>query len=239
MVDRVEKMCAQQYGQGQYGPPPQGTYSYGPAQTGPQAPGAQVPPPGANPMWYQNFYRIRKKVLTIGNKYWIEDASGRVIGFSKQKILRLKEDIRVYTDETMRYELFRIKQRQVVDLWGTFDIVDSQTNMLLGSVQRQALKSTFAWDEWTVLDAYGRPIGKIEEKAGLGLARKYVPGGALIPEKMTLKDLYGNPIADINQKFKIIGDIWELRCYSIPPYLDRRTLLGCLLLMGMIERQHK
>lgn len=44
-------------------------------------------------MWHQgDFYRIRKKVLTIGSKYWIEDSAGKVLGFCKQKLLRLKED---------------------------------------------------------------------------------------------------------------------------------------------------
>ncbi|MEW5759962.1 MAG: hypothetical protein AB1779_04280, partial [Candidatus Thermoplasmatota archaeon] len=47
--------------------------------------------PSSN-IWYQNFYRIRKKVLTIGNKYWIEDYNGAILGFSKQKLFKLKED---------------------------------------------------------------------------------------------------------------------------------------------------
>jgi uncharacterized protein YxjI len=41
----------------------------------------------------EDFYRIRKKVLTIGSKYWIEDSAGKVLGFCKQKLLRLKEEI--------------------------------------------------------------------------------------------------------------------------------------------------
>ncbi|UCF07560.1 MAG: hypothetical protein JSW28_07900 [Thermoplasmata archaeon] len=189
-------------------------------------------------IWFQNYYRIRKKVLTIWNKYWVEDANKKILGFSKQKMFKLKEDIRIYTDEKMTTELFRIKQQEILDIWGTFAVIDSQTNTILGYIKRKALMSTFAWDEWDVLDAYKRPIGGIHESAGRGLARKFVPGGALIPEKMTLV-LNNVPVAEINQSFKIIGDIWELKCLAVPDWFDRRVLVGGLLMMGMIERQHK
>jgi hypothetical protein len=203
----------------------------------------QQPQPGAyqgasGSIWFQNYYRIRKKVLTIWNKYWIEDHKGKMLGFSKQKMFKLKEDIRIYTDEKMTQELFMIKQQQIMDVWGTFAIIDSATNTTLGYIKRKGLMSTFAWDEWDVLDAYKRSIGGIHESAGRGLARKFVPGGRLIPEKMTLK-LNNVPVAEINQKFKIIGDIWELNCIAVPEWFDRRVLLGGLMLMGMLERKHK
>jgi uncharacterized protein YxjI len=189
-------------------------------------------------IWHQNHYRIRKKVLTIGNKYWIEDHNGNILGFSKQKLFRLKEDIRIYSDERMNYELFRIKQQQILDIWGTFAVVDSSTNFNLGYIKRKALKSAFVKDEWEVYDANNQLVGGIYESTGRGLARKYVPGGKLIPEKMTFQ-LQGKPVAKIDQKFKIIGDIWDLNCTNVPPEFDRRVLLSCLLLMGMIERARK
>ncbi|MDI6887216.1 MAG: hypothetical protein QMC98_01060 [Candidatus Thermoplasmatota archaeon] len=55
---------------------------------------------------------------------------------------------------------------------------------------------------------------------------------------MTL-ELQGRPVAEINQKFKIIGDIWEVNCRAVPPDFDRRVLIACMLLMAMIERKHK
>jgi hypothetical protein len=193
---------------------------------------------GAGAIWFQNYYRIRKKVLTVWNKYWIEDQNKNILGFSKQKMFKLKEDIRVYTDEKMQTELFQIRQQEILDIWGTFAVIDTNTNTILGYIRRKALKSSFLWDEWQVLDAHKRPVGGIEEQKGRGLARKFVPGGKLIPEKMTLT-LNNQPVAEINQSFKIIGDIWELKCMAVPQWFDRRVLLGGLLLMGMIERQHK
>lgn len=193
---------------------------------------------GYSSIWYQNHYRIRKKVLAIGNKYWIEDYNGNIIGFTKQKVFKLKEDIRIYTDESMTSELFRIMQEQILDVWGTFAIIDSQTNQAIGYIKRGFL-SEFGRDAWELQNINRIPFGRIFEKSlGRALARKYLPGGGLVPEKMTV-ELNNQPIAEVNQDFKIIGDIWDLNCVAVPPDLDRRVLLACIILMGCIERDRK
>jgi len=215
-------------------------------QTPPPAPMPQQPitPPqqtqqyGASNLWYQNFYRIRKKVLTVWNKYWLEDQNGAILGFCKQKLFKLKEDIRIYTDESESQELFRIKQEQIMDVWGNFAVIDSATNVKLGYVKRNII-SAFVKDTWELYTTSNQMVGKIEEKStGHALARKFMPGGGLIPEQMHLM-MDGQVLADINQDFKIIGDIWTMNCQMVPPNFDRRVLLACMLLMGMIERKHK
>jgi len=206
--------------------------------TEPPVPSQPVSIQPSTNIWQQNYYRIRKKTLTIGNKYWIEDSNSNILGFCKQKILKLKEDIRIYTDENMTEELFSIKQEQILDVWGTFAVIDSHSGTKLGYIKRDIV-SAFGKDTWEIYNMGDQLIGKISETSlGGALARKYMPGGALVPEKMTLK-LNGQPIAEINQQFKIIGDIWEMDCQRVPPDFDRRVLLSCILLMGTIERSRK
>ena len=192
----------------------------------------------AGGLWYQNFYRIRKKVLAIANQYWIEDAQGRQLGYSRQKILRIKENIRIFSDDSMTTELFRIQQEQIMDMWGTFAVIDSATNTCVGKLRRQAISSGFYVDEYLLLDANGQVVGRVAERGGRGLLRKYVPGGSLVPEQLVV-EFQGQPVAEIKQQFKIIGDLWEVDCSRIPPQFDRRVLLSAMLLMGMIERDRK
>ena len=194
--------------------------------------------PQANPLWYQNHYVVKKKALRIVDQYWIEDQNSTKLAFSKQKFWKIKEDIRVFTDESMAQELFRIKQAQIIDAWGKFDVFDSVTNEPLGYFRRKALRSGFVSDEWEIYNVYDEMIGRLAEGTGRGLARKYLPGGKLIPEKMTM-ELNGMPVVQINQRFKIIGDIWDIQCHSLPDQFDRRVLLAGVLLMAMIERQRK
>ncbi len=194
--------------------------------------------PQVNPLWYQNYYIIKKKALRIVDQYWIEDQRGTKLAYSKQKFWKIKEDIRIYNDESMAQELFRIKQAQIIDAWGKFDVIDSTTNTPLGYFRRKALMSAFISDEWEIYNNYDQMIGRLAEGTGRGLARKYVPFGGLIPEKITM-ELDGRPVVEINQRFKIIGDIWDIQCHSLPDQFDRRVLLAGVLLMAMIERQRK
>lgn len=210
------------------------------ARVGTSMSGPPTPPPSApgNPIWYQKFYRIRKKVVAITNQYWIEDAQGNSLGYSKQKLIRIKEDIRIFTDDSMSSELFRIKQEQVMDMWGTFAVIDSPTGAVVGKLRRQALSSGVYKDEYMLLDPYGQAVGRVAERAGRGLARKYVPLGNLVPEQLVV-EFNGQQVAEIKQQFKIIGDIWEVDCSRLPANFDRRTLIATMLLMGMIERDRK
>jgi len=187
-------------------------------------------------IWAQNHYRIRKKVLAFTNQYWIEDSQERTLGYAKQKAFKLKEDIRIFTDETMKTELFKIKQQEILDVRMTCAVTDSNTNQVLGYVKRKALSSMFSRSEWEILDPYRNLIGGIYEDKTSGGMRRWMPGGALLPIKSQLI-LNNYPVADINQQFKMIGDVWDINCILVPPYFDRRVLLACALLMGMIERQ--
>jgi len=191
-----------------------------------------------DPLWRQDHYVIKRKALRIVDQYWIEDQNGNKLAYSKQKFWRIKEDIRVFTDESMAQELFRIKQAQIIDVWGKFDVIDSDTNIPLGYFRRKALKSAFVSDEWEIYDMNNQMIGRLAEGTGRGLARKYIPGGKLIPEKVTM-ELNGKPVVQIEQRFKIVGDIWDVKCHSLPDQFDRRVLLAGVILMAMIERQRK
>ena len=188
-------------------------------------------------IWYQSFYRIRKKIVAIANQYWIEDQEGNSLGYTKQKLIRIKEDIRIYSDESMNTEVFRIKQEQIVDMWGTFAIIDSASDVCVGKLKRQAM-SQIGKDEYLLLDPTGQQIGRVAESSGRGLARKYMPMGGLVPEHVTV-EFYGQEVAQIKQLFKVLGDVWEVDCSRLPPQFDRRILLASMLIMGMVERDRK
>ena len=91
---------------------------------------------------FLNQYLIREKFLKIfGNKFHIVDEQNTLYGFCEQKRFRIKEDIRLYDDESKNNEWLVIKQRNLVDAWGGFDIFDPINNQHLGSVRRKFWKS--------------------------------------------------------------------------------------------------
>jgi hypothetical protein len=195
---------------------------------------AHIPSAPQEGLWHQDFYRVRRKILAVGNKYYIENRQGGLLGFSMKKLFRIKDDIRIFSDEGMVDELFRVQQENIVDDWGTWAVIDSKTGACIGKMKRRYL-SNFGVDEYALLGPNNVQLGRVVESSGRGLARKYLPIGGLIPEQVRVEYL-GRQVSEVKQQFQVIGDTWEVECQSLPQEFDRRTLLTTMLIMGMVER---
>ncbi len=185
-------------------------------------------------IWDNEVYIIKQKVLTIGRKYYIENGNGQGIGFCKQKMFKLKEDIRIFTDENMTGELLLIKQQQILDFSGTFAVTDTQTGQLVGYVGRKGLKSIIR-DTWKIFDTSSKEIATVEERSGLlAVLRRLSDIAKWIPKKYDMTH-NGSPIAEVVQRFQIIGDTWTV---TIDPNtnVDRRLILSAALMMDIIEQ---
>lgn len=125
-------------------------------------------------------FKIKEKVLSIGNKYIIEDEGGNLVGFCKQKILKMKEDIRIYKSKAMKKELFRIKQKNILDFSGTFEVIDSKTDETVGYLKRKGFKSMVK-DEWVLLDPDKRKLGRGGYGEFLHIGSDETPGVRLYP----------------------------------------------------------
>ena len=185
-----------------------------------------------SPVWNLSFYRIRIKVLAVARQFWIEDEDSNSLGYSRQKVLALKTAIQVYSDERMTQELFMVKQEQYALNWGIFDVFDSQTNVCLGRLRRKG-RSDFGSDQYSILNPAGQEIGTVKEGSRRGIARRYVPYANLAPERTTV-EMYGREVATINQRFKMIGNVWELNCTDLPREVDRRVLLAFMIVVATV-----
>jgi hypothetical protein len=67
-------------------------------------------------------YVIRRKVFKIfGAAFHVYDPQGGLVGYCKQKAFKLREDIRIYTDESCSTEFLTIKARSIIDFGSTYD----------------------------------------------------------------------------------------------------------------------
>ncbi|WP_019912050.1 hypothetical protein [Paenibacillus sp. HW567] len=178
-------------------------------------------------------YIIRKKVFSImGAKLHIYNSSEELVLYSQMKAFKLKEDIALYTDETMTKELLRIKARNVIDFSATYDVQDSETGEHLGSLRRKGLKSIVK-DEWVLLDSRDTEIGLIkEDSTAMALLRRFI---TLIPQKYNI-ELGNTTFPAFRQNFnpfvtKIIADFSEDR----KGLLDRRLGLAAGILLCAVE----
>jgi len=121
-------------------------------------------------------FTVRRKFFKLfGGAFQLLDESNAVIGYSRQKAFKLKEDIRVFTDEQMTVELLTIRARNIIDFSGTYDVCDPMSGgAALGSLRRKGWKSIVR-DEWLVFGADGSEIGLIrEDDGGLAILRRFI-----------------------------------------------------------------
>ena len=181
-------------------------------------------------------YMVRQKVLKLlGEEFHIysDDSMQQLIGYSKQKALKLKEDIRVYSDEQKSTELICIKARSIIDFGAGYDISDSQTGEAICSFKREGLKSLFK-DSWKVMDSSGNQIGTLGEDTGiLRLVRRFVPfASLLIPQEFVLSTGTGSIV--FTQKMNpLIHKMFVTNIQSSG--LDPRIVLAATMLLIAIE----
>lgn len=179
-------------------------------------------------------YTIRRKVLKLlGAAFHIYDAQGRVVGYCKQKALKLKEDIRIYTDESCGTQLLVIKARSVIDFSAVYDVTlpDGRS---IGSLRRKGMASTFLRDHWLVFNGEGRQIAELTEDGSfLAFARRYIDWVArLSPQKFTLtRTDGGGVIARYRQHFNMFVYRLSVAVEKDDPDLDDLMILtaGCLI----------
>lgn len=183
-------------------------------------------------------YTIRSKLLRFwGGAYHIYDERGELALYADMKRFRVREDIRLYSDESKATELLRITTQSILDIAGAYDVEDPVAGEQVGSLKRGGLSSTFLRDAWTILDTQGREIGRLEEESTLkGLVRRYVEVVTLfLPQRFQAR-MEGNLVARYSQRFNPF--ILKLDVdFSPDPsgQLDRRLGIAAGVLLAAIE----
>jgi hypothetical protein len=178
-------------------------------------------------------YTIRRKVLKLfGAAFHVYGPGGNVVAFCKQKAFKLKEDIRLYTDESCSTEMLVIKARSIIDFGATYDVT-LPTGESVGSLRRKGLASTFLRDSWLVFDGAGKQIAELKEDSGFwSFARRYIELVALfVPQQFRLITSDGREIANFRTHFNLFVYRLGIAIKADDPNLDDLVILaaGCLI----------
>ena len=181
-----------------------------------------------------NQYTLRRQVFALTGKFRVYDPAENLVLFSEQKMFRLREDIRVYSDETKSQEILTIQARSIIDFSAAYDVVDATTNEKVGVLRRKGWRSLLR-DEWEVLDSNDQLRGMLfEDSVGLALLRRLLLG-SLLPQNYDLT-LGETRVADLRQIFNPFR--YELTLdFNMDPTrtLDRRIGIAAGILLATIE----
>ena len=181
-----------------------------------------------------NQYLLKRQVFALTGKFRVYDPAENLVLFSEQKMFRLREDIRVYSDESKSQELLTIQARQIIDFSAAYDVMDATTGEKVGVLRRKGLASLLR-DEWEVLDANDQLRGLLfEDSMGLALLRRFLLG-SLLPQNYDIT--FGETrVADLRQRFNLFRYELDLD-FSMDPtrMLDRRLGLAAGILLATVE----
>ena len=203
---------------------------------------APAPPPktAAENKFQGNQFTVKQKIVSLGNKYYIYPGlkPGRKdpeIGFVQKKLLKLKEDIRIYSDSSKQIEIMRIKQEQIIDFSGSYQIIDSHSNQLIGILKRKGLKSMFK-DEWIIMNKNRQEIGLIKEQGGfMWFLRRFIL--KWLPMVYNI-EMGGQKLATIKEKTIALGDTYYLDLSAdVNNTIDRRLAIASTIMMDVGEHE--
>jgi len=127
-----------------------------------------VPP--VDPSQHDRFF-LSQRFRPMVNQYEVSTlgpdgkSAGEEICFVEQKRMKLKEDLRAFTDDSKTAEVFRIKANQVWDPRATYDVTDAAGRQVgkLGKVfGKSLLRST-----WRIYDTAGNELAWAQERSVL------------------------------------------------------------------------
>lgn len=176
-------------------------------------------------------YTLKRKIFVLlGKEFSIYDNEGKLVGYAKQKAFKLREELHIYSDNTMTVPLISMKARNIFDFGATYDIKDAVTGELLGSLRRMGVRSLFR-DEWKILSNGDNEIGIIQEESGvLALVRRFLTN--LVPQKFDLR-IGGEDAGGFHQQFNIFQYILEIDVNE--ELLDKRLAFSAAVLLGAVE----
>ncbi|MFP4144609.1 MAG: hypothetical protein ACLFV3_05655 [Phycisphaeraceae bacterium] len=193
---------------------------------------------GLDRFTYPKYVLHRQFFKLLGEALRIYDNAGNLVLYSRMKAFKLKEDIRFYASEAMEQELLVIRQRNILDFAGRFDVIDPATNQTLGTLRRKGLTSMLR-DEWALINENDAEVGRVREDSMLhALARRaHELVALLLPQKYTM-ELAGQPVATIQRGFNPIFQKIEVD-FSPDEHvrLDRRLGLAAAVLVAVIEER--
>ncbi len=184
------------------------------------------------------------KLLALANQIYVRDANGNLLGYVKQKMFKLKEDINIFADEQQTQMLFNIKADRMIDWSANYSFSDNRGSHL-GSIKRQGMRSIWK-ASYDIFDANGNQVYKINEESGwvkvgdalfgelplIGMLSGYVFHPAYIVSRID-----GTPIARLKKEPAFFEGKFVLTNLSqLSPEEETRIVLG-VLMMTLLERR--
>ena len=183
------------------------------------------------------------KKFALASQIYMKDANGNLLGYVKQKMFKLKEDINVFADEAQTQHLFNIKADRIMDFSANYRFTGNQGNPI-GAIRRKGMRSIWKAN-YEISDGGGNHVLNINEENGwvkvmdslfgeipiVGMFSGYVFNPSYIISRID-----GTPIARLAKQPAFMQGEFKLEpMQQLVGDEETRVLLGALT-MTLLER---
>ena len=183
------------------------------------------------------------KLLALASQIYVRDANGQLIGYVKQKLLKLKEDINVFADEQQTQHLYNITADRIIDFSAKYNFTDAQGRSL-GSIRRKGMRSIFK-AHYLIFDENDTQTMEIHEENGwikvfdallgevpiLGMFTGYVFNPSYIVTRLD-----SSQVARLKKQPAFFEGVFELDPLTQMGDDEEKKVLLAVLTMTLLER---
>ena len=201
---------------------------------------------------YQYPLKLRFKLVALAPRIIVTDASGQEILFVSQKTFKLKEDIRIYPNQSKDHEVFNIRAEKVLDFNTRYNFFDAATDAHLGSVKAKGWRSIWR-ATYHIDDASEQPTHFITEDnawikvadalfseiAFIGALSGYVFHPSYTGYRGSDYMAEGQPVMQLKKEPAFFEGVYSIEL--IDPNIERveeiRVLLSFMLMVQFMRRR--
>lgn len=183
------------------------------------------------------------KLLAIASQIYIRDSSGQLIGYVKQKLFKLKEDINIFADEGQTQHRYNIKADRVLDFSAKYNFTDS-AGRPLGAIKRKGMRSLWKAN-YEIFDTASNQVMMINEENGWVKVVDSLIGelpvvgmftGYFFNPSYIISRIDGTPVARLQKQPAFFEGKFQLSALGQMTEDDEARVLLSALAMTLLER---
>lgn len=183
-------------------------------------------------------------ISTFANDFTATDANGKTIGYVKQKMFKLKEDINIYNDQSKTAINYKIKADRWLDFSAAYSFF-TKDGEDVGKVVRKGWRSLWK-AKYEIIDEDQRPQYTIQEENAWikvldGLLGEIpfvgILSGYLFNPAYIVSDESGKTIYRLKKTPSFFGRHFELNKLETSNNDDDTRIMLGLMMMTLLERR--
>jgi hypothetical protein len=178
------------------------------------------------------------KIVTIGTRIRMKDATGRQVAYARKKKFKLMEDVGVYEDEDQSRLIFRMKADRMLDFSARY-AVSGPDGHPIGAVGRRGMKSLWS-SAYVLVDASDTEAGSIREENPwtkvLDGMMESLPLGGLFFNPAYLAELRGGDVLRIRKQRSVLESSFRIEKLADFSEDEEDLLLAGIILVVLLER---